>query len=259
MIRQKSSVIERRCSVLAGMIIDYWAGTNPVLQFNVKEKDRGESLLELEIKRLVHCGRTARDQLRLPQHAAIAPSPTGERQPVHGAVAFLVPSANITHSAKVQAYDVKNNAEVEPVVFFDEQEIMYVTSGSDHADRNLESIAGPKSKLWMPKVVAREAWLYEDTRDHWDYLVLRMWGYVEGVRKPYMDDRLSEILPPEALLKVVTEQCNLPDLKNTVIFGGSVPYLTEGPLWGHAWDFEILDPVLNRKIGHHYDVELVWR
>jgi hypothetical protein len=243
---------------LSGMIIDYWNGTNPVLEFKV-EKGGNESLLELEIKRLVHCGRTARDQLRLPQHAALAPSATGDRRPVHGAIAFLVPAVNATHSQKIQAYDVKNNAEVEPVIFFDEQERMYITVGSDHADRNLESTAGPKSKLWMPKIISGEAWLYEHVKDHWDYLILRMWGYPESIRKPYMDDKISEILSPEALLKVVREQCNLPDFKNTVIFCGSVPYLTEGPLWSQAWDFEMFDPVLNRKISHHYDVELVWR
>ena len=181
---------------MSRMVIDYWSGANPILQFKLRKKSGKDSLFELEVERLVHCGRTARDQLRLPQHAALPPSATGDRRPVHGAVAFLVPAVNATHSEKIQAYDIKNNAEVEPVIFFDEQEKMYVTVGSDHADRNLESTAGPKSKLWMPKIMGGEAWLYEEIKEHWDYLILRMSAYMEGIHRLYMDDRISEILPP---------------------------------------------------------------
>jgi hypothetical protein len=244
---------------LAGKIIDFWNGTNPVLHFSVKGKKGKGSLMELEVKQLVHCGRTSRNQLKLPQHVALAPSSAGERRPVHGAIAFLVPQVNATHSRQIVAYDMQNNAEVEPVFFFDSQENLFVTVGSDHADRYLESTAGPKSKLWMPKVMSKQAWYYQDVEDHWDEIVLRMWGYVDNVRQLYMDSTVGQILPVEDLLNVTREQCRLKDLRNTVIFGGSVPFLTEGPLWGIAWDFEMFDPILKRTIGHHYDVELAWR
>lgn len=239
--------------------IDYWAGSNPVLYFTLKRKSGEASAVELEVKHLVHCGRTARDRLKLPQHVALAPSSTGERRPVHGPIAFLVPQVNATCATRIEAYDIRNNAEVEPVLMFDDQEHLLITVGSDHADRNLESLAGPKSKLWSPKILGTEAWLFEEVMDHWDDIRLKMWSYSGGKRLLYMDDRLVEILPPGDLITVVKEQCDLSSLANTVIFGGSVPFLTEGPVWGSAWDFEMFDPVLQRSISHHYDVDLLWK
>lgn len=244
---------------MAGKNIDYWSGTDPVLEFEVEKKSGRKLLRTVRVKQLVHCGRTSRNQLKLPQHVALAPSSTGERRPVHGALAFLVPPVNATHAEKIRAYDIKNNAEVEPVIFFDAKGESYVTVGSDHADRTLEAMAGPKSKLWMPKVICRDAWLYSDVADHWDELILRMWGYVGGRKLAYMDDLVSQILPPSELIRITQEQCGLTDLNETVLFGGSVPFLTDGPLWAEAWDFAMYDPVLGRALSHHYDVELMWK
>ncbi len=240
-------------------VIDYWNGTNPVLNFTVKSINGLSSYLMLEVKQLVHCGRTARNSNQPSTHVALAPGSGVNSKPVPGPIAFLVPAVNATNAHKVQAYDNNNNAEVEPVILFDEKENVYITVGSDHADRSLESTAGAKSKLWSPKVMSNEAWYYQEIKDHWDKIVLSLWGFPEGKRQPYMNSPVQVILPLESILQIAKEKCKLSDFKNTVLFCGSVPFLTEDHMWGPAWDFEMFDPVLNRKILHHYDVEVVWK
>jgi hypothetical protein len=59
-------------------------------------------------------------------------------------------------------------------------------------------------------------------------------------------------------MEITREQTGLTTLKNSVIFGGTIQSLTGGFMWGPAWDLELFDPVLNRTIYHHYEVEVVW-
>jgi hypothetical protein len=238
--------------------IDYWAGTKPVLNFTVEPENGHPYYLPLEVKQLVHCGRTSRDPARLPRHTALAPGARGTTPAASGPVAFSVPPVNATQTEKVCVYDRKNNAEVEPVLLFDEEGRQLIAVGSDHADRALESLAGPKSKLWSPKVISQAAWLYEDVKSHWDELILKLWGYPDGQKQPYMNDRTAAILSPEAILEVIRRQCPLTGFKNTVVFCGSVSFLTPEMMWGPAWDLELFDPVAGRSLRHQYEVEVAW-
>jgi len=240
--------------------IDFYGGTNPILHFNVHTKQGKRLVLQLEVQHLIHGGRSGKDPEEVAKHVIDLESyGVKHKYPPLGPVAFLLPTFNATTSKRVEVYDNANNAEVEYVLLVDDRGKIYVTVGSDHTDREMEGSAGPpKAKLLAPKVMSSEAWLYEELNDHWDELVLRLYGYPSGSKELYMEGKAGTLRHPDDLMQDTHAQAGLKDLKNSVIFGGTLPSLTGGFMWGSAWDLELYDPVLTRTISHHYEVEVVW-
>ena len=148
----------------------------------------------------------------------------------------------LTHERRVRSFGDRSNGEVEYVLFVKEGRPLYVTVGSDHTSRDLERGSVPLSKRVYPKVIPPVVWLYEEVRDHWDLLVLRM--YVDG--ELAQDSELSSILAPEDLLS------RLPP-GNFVLFSGSISWI-DGLKFGSHYRIEIYDPVLNRRIAYSYEL-----
>jgi hypothetical protein len=73
-----------------------------------------------------------------------------------------------------------------------------------------------------------------------------------------MDSKWGINYGGRTLIDRAKAQTGLEDLRNSVLFGGTFPWLTGEFMWGPAWDLEMFDPVLNRTIKHHYEVEVVW-
>lgn len=239
------------------MRIDFYKGTNPVLHFQVQGL-HAEHQLEFEVRNLIHGGRSTRT-------AAVQAQPTEDlesglhKYPPLSAVAFLVPTFNATTSDHIFMYDNANSAEVEFVILTDNQGNQYVTVGSDHTDRDLERTAGPpKSKLVAPKVMAPVVWPYEEVKDHWDQIVMRAYVCRDGERVLYQEDTLATLLTPEALLETAKQQTGLNDLGGSALFGGSIAFLHPESLFGRGWDLELFDPILQRSLKHHFDVDVIW-
>jgi hypothetical protein len=239
------------------MEIDFYKGTNPVLEFTIAAQD-GSRKLELEVRRLIHGGRTARaanlsllgDRHSLSDKRSSSPP---------SAVAFLVPTFNATTSSSIAMYDDDNYAEAEFAILTDQDRTKYVTIGSDHTDRNLELTGGSaKSRLIAPKVMAPTAWPYEEVKEHWDELVIRAHVYRDGESEPYQEGKVDAVLPPEAIFGVAAQQIGLEDYRGTVLFGGTIPFLQKERVFGSGWDLELLDPILDRRLQHHFEVEVIW-
>jgi hypothetical protein len=241
------------------MEIDFYKGTNPVLAFTIRRLHE-EYELWLEVKRLVHGGRSGREKSDVAKHVGDLESfGIKHAYPPLGPVAFLLPTFNATTSHRIAMYDNANNAEVESVLLVDKHDNIYVTVGSDHTDREMERSAGPpKAKLLAPKVMASEAWPYEEVKDHWNDLVMRAYAYRDGEPDIYQDEKLGANFDPETLMENTRTQIGLDDLRSTVMFGGTIPSLKGEFVFGKGWDLELFDPVLKRSLKHHYDVEVVW-
>ena len=149
---------------------------------------------------------------------------------------------------------------------------IYVSVGSDHNDRSLGELwtamlgrinDTAKTKQMVPAVVAKDAWLYDDVRDHWDQIVLKSFVTVSNQRVPYQEYKLEDLLDLEHYLN----HASWFEEGGSVLLGGSkgiLPTVPENVYQGQAtsedvifpadFHFEMFDPVLNRKVSHGYGV-----
>lgn len=185
---------------------------------------------------------------------------------------FLVTTEN-----RIEVQGPYTSGEVEFVVLRARGEFL-ITAGSDHNDRSLGELWSPglgrvfdssKAKQMVPAVLAPDAWLYADVREHWDRLVLRSAVTVDGNRIPYQEFSLAEVLDLEHY------RSSVPWLEQDggILLGGSAAMLPSVPANVYAFQalselpgtiddlffpadfhFELEDPVLDRRIRHAYSV-----
>ena len=160
-----------------------------------------------------------------------------------------------TTGDRVAVQNSETSGEVEFVLLLAD-DATYVTCGSDHTSRSFEQYSIPASKQMYPKFLAKRVWRYEDVRDHWDRLILRSWAHGDGDRVAYQDSPLSAILEPEALIEAASARMGM-GRNGTILMSGTIPTLTGGMVYADRMEFELEDPVLNRKITHAYNIELL--
>jgi hypothetical protein len=180
----------------------------------------------------------------------------------------------LTNEDAIEVQGPQTSGEVEVVAIFDGADIL-VSVGSDHGDRTIETMwtdalgkvyDTAKIKQMCPCVVANNAWLYEDVKDHWNRLRLKSYVTLSGRKTTYQDSDVSALLDLEFHLK------NNPWLRKsgTVLFCGTVDTIKELPpevyqfqqhcqglVFPTDFYFELHDPVLNRSISHGYGVTSV--
>jgi len=168
---------------------------------------------------------------------------------------FYVVSKYLLQSCgKVEVVDGMSSGEVEYVVFVRDGKILYVTVGSDHTDRDIERINVLKSKQMYPKIVPPDVWRYDDVRDHWDELIIRSFTTYGGNEILYQEASLNTIKHPEELIRLTVEELGV-EADGLVIFSGTVPLKTEKVIFGDSFRFELVDPILNRKLEFRYRVK----
>ena len=161
----------------------------------------------------------------------------------------------LTSAGEISVSSDSTSGEVEYVLFCRGSE-MWVSVGSDQTDRAIETRSLPASKQMCAKCVARDAWPLEEVADHWDALMLRCWTTKGGRgRILYQEAPLSSILNPHQLLDILHGENRAPQ-NGMVIFSGTIPTLA-GVIYGDAYDLELEDPVMKRKIAHRYLVTVL--
>lgn len=168
---------------------------------------------------------------------------------------FYVVSKYLLQSCdEVEVVDGMSSGEVEYVVFVRDGKILYVTVGSDHTDRDVERINVLKSKQMYPKIVPPDVWRYDDVRDHWDELIIRSFTTYGGNEILYQEASLNTIKHPEELIRLTVEELGV-EADGLVIFSGTVPLKTGKVVFGDSFRFELVDPILNRKLEFRYRVK----
>jgi len=173
----------------------------------------------------------------------------------------------LTNEDVIEVQGLKVAGEVELVTIVNKGEVL-ISVGSDNNDTTLlhmwtEALGKiydtAKSKQMAPAVVAKDAWWYEDVKDHWDRLNLRSYVTLSGERIPFQNFTLSELVDLKYHFRTN------PWLREdgVVLFSGSRPRLPTVPpnvykeYWPPDFHFEVHDPVLNRAISHLYRVQYV--
>lgn len=159
-----------------------------------------------------------------------------------------------TTSDAIDVISRESSGEVEYVIL-KEGDSTYIGVGSDQTDRGFEKFSIPASKQMYAKIMAPVVWPYQEIKDHWDQIVIRSWTTSNGKRLLYQEESLATILDVEALLEQLPKDEGLPT-DGLVLFSGTVPTKI-GLVYGEGFDFEMEDPILDRKIRHGYQVRVL--
>ncbi len=161
---------------------------------------------------------------------------------------FMVfPPRLIHQSRSIAVAGAMSSGEAELVVVVDGAET-FVTVGSDHTDRALETVDIAASKGVCPKPVAAEGWAARATQDRWDDLGLRS---RIGGGALYQDGSVAVNRPPLELVSSIPWAGARP--RCFVAFTGTVPVIGEIRPSG-SFHAELTGPGLD-TIELHYRVE----
>jgi hypothetical protein len=204
-------------------------------------------------KRLVVAGWTGRDNEALQAHIDElgklgVPAPT--RTPTY----MNLSAALLTTDDLIDIVGPESSGEVECVLFkYDTR--LYVGVGSDHTDRAMEVHGIPASKQMCAKPVAPLIWRYEEVADHLDRLILRSWMTVNGVRRVYQEGALGDNRNIMDILQGIPADDGL-ELDGCCLFCGTFE-AKGGIAYGERFEFEIEDPLLDRRINHSYRLRIL--
>jgi len=126
-----------------------------------------------------------------------------------------------------------------------------VAVGSDHTDRERETIDVAASKGACGKVISNEVWRLDAIQAHWDTLELRAWSTDARGRVLYQSGDLGALLTPEQLVVEVARFGA--ETARTLIFSGTVATIG-GFAFGSRFEVELRDVVLDRQLRCAYDV-----
>jgi len=205
----------------------------------------------VEIDQLVIAGWTARDVAALDHHIEELKA-IGVQPPSKVPLYYRVAASLLTQAVSIQVLGDDTSGEAEPVLM-GASDRLWVTVGSNHTDRRIESYGIAISKQVCPKIIARSAWRFEDVEPHWDRLVLRSFVEEAGKKVLYQEGTLGRLRPPRELIAGWRNgDSKLPP--HIAMFCGTMPAI--GAIRpSPRFAMEIEDPVLGRTLSHTYQVQ----
>jgi hypothetical protein len=202
------------------------------------------------VGKLVVAGWTGRDAAALNAHieelAAIGVAP-----PKSVPIFYRNSAALLTTASQIETVGSKSSGEVE-FVLYSLDDGLWVGVGSDHTDRQAETVNVTRSKQMCAKPVSAKLWYYSEVKPHWDRLMLR--SHVPGeAGKPrlYQECSVTNMRAPEELIALYTGTDRLP--VGTAMFCGTSA--VHGAMsYSGSFAMALSDPVLNRSLTHRYEV-----
>ena len=218
---------------------------NAHLELTLVVKD-GDRQASAAIENLVVAGWTGRNVEAMEAHIRELEE-LGIARPKTTPIYYRVAAALLTTDDEIQVSGTASSGEVE-VIFFRLDGELWVGVGSDHTDRQAETINVSLSKQMCHKPVSASLWRFADVAGHWEQLQLRSWAHIDGVRQLYQQGPVTTMRDPAELME---KYGGLDD--NAAMFCGTLA--VEGGIRpADAFEFELQDPVLGRTLRHRYAV-----
>jgi hypothetical protein len=214
------------------------------------EGKAGPTRRNVAVDRLVIAGWTGRDKAALEKHIAELEA-IGVKRPSSVPIFYRASTARLTIDDSIEVLGEASSGEVEFVLLRHAQRL-WVGTGSDHTDREVEKYGVSVSKQMCDKPLAAAFWDYEEIAPHWDKLILRAHITDNGGRVLYQEGPVSAMLDPLALVEQFGGKAGLDE--GTVMFCGTLA-ARGGIRPSDSFAFELEDPVLGRKIHHRYRVQ----
>lgn len=213
--------------------------------------DTAGKSINLKISRMVNAGYAGANQENIRKHIEEL-AVMGVPGPKHLPTYYPVPANQLVTDDIIQVASKQTSAEVEFVLIFGNGKT-YLTVGSDHTDRGVESLGVALSKQVCPNIAAKTVWNYDEVKDHFSEIRLICHVKDQGEWREYQNDSVAALLPPAEILEKGASVFGEIE-EGTVLFSGTVPTIGE-MTFGEAWRIAMVDPVLNRKIEHEYLVD----
>jgi hypothetical protein len=198
----------------------------------------------IEYQELVIAGWTGRDEAALRKHIRELEE-IGVKPPKTTPIFYRVSVDLLTHASEIQVSGPDTSGEVE-FVLLSKPDGLWVTVGSDHTDRKAETIGVSLSKQLCAKVIAAEAWRYDEVKPHWEKLVLRSWSDGEL----YQEGAVTAMRSPEDLMG------RYPLKPGWAMFCGTLA-AKGGIRPGRVFRMELEDAVRKRKLAHEYRIAVL--
>ena len=205
--------------------------------------------IEFAVEVAVIAGWTGRDTAKMEEHIRELEK-LGVKRPAATPLFYRVAAARLTLADAIEASGAQSSGEVEYVLIQDGTGLC-VGVGSDHTDREVETYGITVAKQMCDKPISGEVWPYAEVAGHWDELVLRSWATSEGVRRLYQEGSVAAMRAPDDLIGRYSSGTAL--APGTVMFGGTLPAIG-GIAPAERFEFELVDPVLGRRLSHAYDI-----
>lgn len=215
---------------------------------------RGNDSLEqaITLNRFFVAGWTGRDKAKMEEHI-LELEALGVTRPGSVPVFYRVSVDRLTQRGHIQSPGNASSGEVEFVLVGIGDEI-WVGVGSDHTDREVETYGITVSKQMCDKPVAGTLWPLAEVAPHWDRLVLKSYAVENNERRLYQEGGVASMLSPDDLMAKLQATEGTTFQSGDVMMGGTMPAIG-GIKSAGRFEFELVDPVLGRKISHGYDIE----
>jgi hypothetical protein len=220
----------------------------PPMRFTMNDGN-GTEVLAVDVGRLIIAGWTGRDPVALQKHIRELEA-LGVTPPASTPIFYRVAANRLTIAPAIEVSGTQSGGEVE-FVLVQSGGRLYVGVGSDHTDRKVETYSVTVSKQMCDKPLAAELWDFTGVEAHWDELVLRSWVLEDERRVLYQEGPVSAMRAPGDLIERFAGKRELPD--GTVMFCGTLAAIG-GVRPAIRFEFELEDPVRERRIRHGYDV-----
>jgi len=215
-----------------------------------------EEEFHFEMRRMVNAGYTGRDQEKVRNHIEELKK-EGVPAPESTPTAYEMITQLVYFDDEIEVVSERTSGETEYVLLCSGEEV-YVGVGSDHTDRELESVSIIKSKQVCPNIMSDRLWRLKEIRGDWDEIVLRGWvKNEEGERVLYQEALLSAMMTPEDLMDFVKNKSIDRSLDGTMIFSGTIPILTGKFVYGPYFEAELYNPRTGKRLNCHYQVQVL--
>lgn len=218
---------------------------------------RGRSSLVFPLDRIYHLGFTVKDPAVMKKHMEeIRKEGIPFEDPPEKPAIFQMSHWTATTATEITVQGPKTSGEVEFVILVKGQQV-FVTVGSDQTDRDLERISVPWSKQVCQDVICPTVWPLDDLADHWDQLVLESEVKVGRKAIPYQRDIVGVFMHPRDMVEFVLRKVPSARQRGIALYSGTLPTVQGQVEYGDSWTIRLIDPVLNRKLEHVYEVTVL--
>ena len=202
------------------------------------------------IDQAVVAGWTGRDAAAVEKHIKELEA-LGVKRPATTPIFYRVSAARLTTAEMIEATGEASGGEVEFVLLAHGGRL-WVGTGSDHTDREVEKYGVTVSKQMCDKPVGAEVWPYDEVAGHWDKLRLRSFAVEAGRRSLYQEGPVTTMLDPlDLIARYPAGKGRLPE--GALMFCGTLA-AKGGIRPAERFEIELEDPVLGRKLAHAYDI-----
>jgi uncharacterized protein DUF2848 len=202
------------------------------------------------VDQAIIAGWTARDVAAM-EHHIVELEAIGVPRPKRTPMYYRVGARRITTADRIEAVGGNSSGEVEFVILHAHGKL-WAGVGSDHTDRKVETYGITVSKQMCDKPVAPQWWPLSEVEAHWDRLQLLSRVEIDGRTSTYQEGVVASMRHPRELISLY-ERDHGPFVEGSLMFGGTLAAIG-GIRPARRFEFALSDPVLDRQIGHGYEI-----